>query len=55
MKQDIEGKRGLSSHSIGMTLLFWLGVIVNEMYGSKAEKLTNKCIEKLNDLNLKRL
>ena len=54
IKQDIENKRGLSGRNVGMALLFWPGVLVNEMNGSEAAKLANQRAEKLNDLYIKK-
>lgn len=37
MEQDIDEKTGLSGRNVGMALLFWPGIIVNEMNADDAE------------------
>jgi len=37
MENDIDEKTGLSGRNVGMALLFWPGVIVNEMNADDAE------------------
>ncbi len=37
MENDIDKKTGFSGRNVGMALLFWPGVIVNEMNASDAE------------------
>lgn len=54
IKKDIDGKRGLSGRNVGMALLFWPGIIVNEMNGSEAAKLANERLSNLNDLYIRR-
>lgn len=54
IRRDIDGKRGLSGRNVGMALLFWPGIIVNEMNGSEAAKLANERLSNLNNLYVKR-
>ncbi|MCH9753766.1 MAG: hypothetical protein K0T99_02560 [Alphaproteobacteria bacterium] len=41
MLQEIDGKTGMSGRNVGMALLFWPGIFVNEMSGNEAAKLAN--------------
>ena len=36
LENDIDGKTGLSGRNVGMALLFWPGIIVNEMNAEDA-------------------
>ncbi len=36
LENDIDGKTGLSGRNVGMALLFWPGIIVNEMNADDA-------------------
>lgn len=38
MEGDIDEKTGLSGRNVGMALLFWPGIIVNEMNADSAEE-----------------
>ncbi|MBL0318776.1 MAG: hypothetical protein IPP74_05750 [Alphaproteobacteria bacterium] len=42
LKSDVDEKTGFSGRNVGMGLLFWPGIIVNEMNGSKALDLANE-------------
>ena len=37
MENDIDEKTGFSGRNVGMALLFWPGIIVNEMNADDAE------------------
>lgn len=50
IKDDIDSKRGMSGRNVGMALIFWPGIIVNEMNGSDAVTAANKRMEFLNDM-----
>lgn len=41
IKAKIESKRGFSARNVGLGLVFWPGVIVNEVTGNKAENEAN--------------
>lgn len=47
LEQDIEGKTGMSGRNVGMALLFWPGIIVNEMNASDARDRAADRKEKL--------
>ncbi len=47
VKKDIDDKTGFSGRNVGMGLLFWPGVIVNELNANDAEKNVNERINKL--------
>lgn len=51
LKEDIDEKTGFSGRNVGMGLLFWPGVIVNEYNASKAEDLANQRKAKLYTLH----
>lgn len=48
--KDIESKTGFSGRNVGMGLLFWPGIFVNQMSASDSVKLANKRLEVLNSL-----
>jgi len=48
--RDIHDKTGISGRNVGMALLFWPGVIVNEMNASDAENLANERLSVLANL-----
>ena len=50
VKDDIESKRGMSGRNVGMALIFWPGIIVNEVNGSDAITAANKRMEVLSHL-----
>lgn len=54
MKKDIYEKRGFSGRNVGMALVFWPGIIVNEMNGSEAEDLVKQRTSKLVKLHAKK-
>lgn len=39
--KDVDEKTGISGRNVGMALLFWPGIIVNEINASDATKLAN--------------
>jgi hypothetical protein len=41
MLRNIDGKTGMSGRNIGMFLLFWPGIFINEMNGDEAAALAN--------------
>ncbi len=47
LRGDIEKKTGFSGRNVGMGLLFWPGVIVNEYNAGKAEDLAMERSKKL--------
>jgi hypothetical protein len=47
---DINSKTGFSGRNVGMGLLFWPGIFVNQMNASDAEKLAQKRLDVLNSL-----
>lgn len=51
LKSGIDEKTGISGRNVAMGLLFWPGIIVNEMNGSKAEELANERMDKLVSLH----
>jgi len=51
LKKDIDEKTGFSGRNVGMGLLFWPGVIVNEYNASKSEDLANQRQAKLYTLH----
>ncbi len=51
---NIDEKTGLSGRNVGMALLFWPGVFVNEMNASDAEKLANQRLAVLSNLYSKK-
>lgn len=50
LERDIEGKTGMSGRNVGMALLFWPGIIVNEMNAGDARDRASDRKEKLFDL-----
>ena len=52
--KSIHSKTGLSGRNVGMFLLFWPGIIVNEMSADKAEDLANERLQVLKSLYKKR-
>lgn len=44
---DIDEKTGFSGRNVGMGLLFWPGIIVNEMNGNKAETAASERMSKM--------
>ncbi len=47
---DIHGKRGFSGRNVAMGIIFWPGIVVNEMNGSSAATTAQKRLEVLNKL-----
>ncbi len=47
MENDIDEKTGLSGRNVGMALLFWPGILVNEMNASDAEDRIRQRKERL--------
>lgn len=47
IKQEIDDKTGLSGRNIGMGLVFWPGIIVNQMNAGDARKLANSRMDRL--------
>ena len=41
MLEDIKSKTGVSARNVGMALLFWPGIMVNEINGKQAETLAH--------------
>jgi hypothetical protein len=41
VRSDIDSKTGMSGRNVGMALLFWPGIVVNEINASDAEKLAS--------------
>ncbi len=50
IKKQIQDKRGFSGRNVGLGLLFWPGVIVNEATGHDAEADANARIAQLRKL-----
>lgn len=44
---DIKGKTGFSGRNVAMGLLFWPGVVVNEVNGNKADSAALQRIDRL--------
>ena len=47
LENDIDDKTGMSGRNVGMALLFWPGIIVNEMNASDARDRASERKEKL--------
>ena len=47
MDKDIDDKTGFSGRNVGMALLFWPGIIINEVNASDAEGMINQRREKM--------
>ena len=47
---EVQDKTGFSGRNVGMALLFWPGIIVNEVQGGKAEDAAQDRVERLNGL-----
>lgn len=50
LESNIDSKTGLSGRNIGMALLFWPGIIVNEMNADDARDRASKRKENLYEL-----
>lgn len=50
LEKDIDEKTGMSGRNVGMALLFWPGIIVNEMNAGDARDRASERKEKLFDL-----
>ncbi len=48
--QDINSKTGMSGRNVGMALLFWPGIIVNQTNASDAKNAANERVNVLGDL-----
>lgn len=48
--RDVENKTGFSGRNVGLGLLFWPGIIVNEVQGSKAIDAVHLRLTRLNEL-----
>ena len=48
--RDVENKTGFSGRNVGMAILFWPGIIVNEVQGSKAIDSVHLRLARLNEL-----
>ena len=51
--RDVDNKTGFSGRNVGLALLFWPGVVVNEVQGSKALDSVEQRIAHLNGLYAK--
>ena len=51
MENDIDDKTGFSGRNVGMALLFWPGILVNEMNAGDAEERIADRKNKLLDLH----
>lgn len=49
-KQQIARSRGFSGRNVGLALIFWPGVIVNEITGSDAERDANAKLASLQNI-----
>lgn len=47
LEKDIDSKTGMSGRNVGMALLFWPGIIVNEMNADDARDRASERKEKL--------
>ncbi|MEQ9116004.1 MAG: hypothetical protein RLN62_04330 [Rickettsiales bacterium] len=52
--KDINGKTGFSGRNVGMGLVFWPGIFVNQMNAGEAENLANKRVSVLAELYSKK-
>jgi hypothetical protein len=50
IKTKIESNRGFSGRNVGLALLFWPGVVINEVTGSTAESEANARLVALKNL-----
>jgi hypothetical protein len=50
IKTKIEANRGFSGRNVGLALLFWPGVVINEVTGSTAEAEANARLVALKNL-----
>lgn len=48
--EDVDSKTGLSGRNVGMALIFWPGILVNEVNGSDALKAANHRMDMLVNL-----
>lgn len=48
--RDVENKTGFSGRNVGLALVFWPGIIVNEVQGSKAIDAAHMRLTRLNEL-----
>lgn len=49
-RAEIDEKTGFSGRNVGMALLFWPGIIVNESQASSAETAALSRLDRLNTL-----
>ena len=49
-RAEIDSKTGFSGRNVGMALIFWPGIIVNETQASSAEAAATARIDRLNQL-----
>ena len=49
--REVEGKTGLSGRNVGMGLLFWPGIVVNELQGARAIDAANMRLARLHELS----
>ena len=47
--RDVENKTGFSGRNVGLALVFWPGIVVNEMQGSKAIDSVHLRLARLNE------
>ncbi len=47
LKKDIDDKTGFSGRNVGMGLIFWPGIVVNQMNASDAEDRADARLDKL--------
>ncbi len=47
LKKDIDDKTGFSGRNVGMGLIFWPGIVVNQMNASDAEERADERLSKL--------
>ncbi len=52
--RDVENKTGFSGRNVGLALVFWPGIIVNEVQGSKAIDSVHLRLARLNELYAQR-
>ena len=51
--RDVENKTGFSGRNVGLGLLFWPGIVINEVQGSKAVDSVQQRLAHLNELYAK--
>ena len=49
--REVEGKTGLSGRNVGMGLIFWPGIVVNELQGARAIDAANMRVARLRELS----